>query len=689
MSAPARSPQHGIGKAHIHAFGPHAHFNQLSYTYPLRLLAPTVPFAGDGQVPVGVAYMLSYGGGLCRIELEVKVEQSVGLVFLTQGSTKVFKSRMGADRYRQSSSTSSHTTTQYLTASLASSNIFVLLPDPITCFQSASYTQVQTFHLSPSSSLVLLDWFTSGRMARGEEWVFERYYSRNEIWIDGKRVARDVMLLTQEQESGVLKKRTLKERLSPYACYATLFLIGTLVYPVVQSLQTSYGSISQRQRTGPEDLIWSLSPLVDGDGVCVRIAGKETELVREWLKVSIWTVSGMSTLVYHHGDGMMKSIFILGAHIQLRHGPHNLFPQSYNVAPQTNIPVIMQEPNGQGQQEMIRWGIRARWCDPNSFSSKNPINARSEVVLDGSVAIWKTVRGSKHCIVVCDGYYEWLKRGSSKTPYYVKHPQDHLLLLAGFYEIVRGTDPPKTTYTCTILTTEPNSQLSFLHDRMPIILSGEQALRWLDVGKGWQPELLEELRKPYTEKLVYYEVPSGVGKAGAEDPSFVEPIAERKDGLKAMMSRMVQKQDKKQAPKLEPSEIVLDYPEVKEEDPKVKVELAQSKTVKKEPFMKRELEEIVLDDDSDIEEDTTRTKSEPKSSPKSSPVKRRAPSKRGSSPIEIDVSSGSEGEDNRIHTERKRRKVDGGSSPLAGDQKPSRPVRSPNKKTIMDFFGKK
>ncbi|GAB1519204.1 hypothetical protein RhiTH_002270 [Rhizoctonia solani] len=273
MSAPARSPQHGIGKAHIHAFGPHAHFNQLSYTYPLRLLAPTVPFAGDGQVPVGVAYMLSYGGGL--------------------GSTKVFKSRMGADRYRQSSSTSSDTTTQYLTASLASSNIFVLLPDPITCFQSASYTQVQTFHLSPSSSLVLLDWFTSGRMARGEEWVFERYYSRNEIWIDGKRVARDVMLLTQEQESGVLKKRTLKERLSPYACYATLFLIGTLVYPVVQSLQTSYGSISQRQRTGPEDLIWSLSPLVDGDGVCVRIAGKETELVREWLKVRLAGLRGV------------------------------------------------------------------------------------------------------------------------------------------------------------------------------------------------------------------------------------------------------------------------------------------------------------------------------------------------------------------------------------------------------------
>ncbi|CAE7107310.1 unnamed protein product [Rhizoctonia solani] len=284
MSAPARTPQHGTGKVHIHAFGAHAHFNQLSYTYPLRILAPTVPFAGDGQVPVGVAYMLSYGGGLVsgdRIELEVKVEQGVGLVFYTQGSTKVFKSRLGANR------SDSTTTTQHLTATLAPSNIFVLLPDPITCFQSASYTQIQTFHLAATSSLVLLDWFTSGRMARGEEWVFERYYSKNEIWIDQKRMARDVMLLTQEQESGALPKRSLKDRLSPYACYATLFLIGPLVQPIVQSLQTGYGDISQRQRSEPEDLIWSLSPLVEGDGICIRVAGKETELVRQWLKIRL------------------------------------------------------------------------------------------------------------------------------------------------------------------------------------------------------------------------------------------------------------------------------------------------------------------------------------------------------------------------------------------------------------------
>ncbi|CCO27385.1 hypothetical protein BN14_01423 [Rhizoctonia solani AG-1 IB] len=147
-------------------------------------------------------------------------------------------------------------------------------------------------------------------------------------------------------------------------------------------------------------------------------------------------------------------------------------------------------------------------------------------------------------------------------------------------------------------------------------------------------------------------------------------------------------EDKASDLKSEPSEIVLDTPDVKE-DVKPKVESTQGKATKNESPTKHEQEEIVLDDDSDIEEDTSRTKVEPKSSPKISPTKRRAPSKRGSSPIEIDISSGSDDDDIRVDTERKRRKVHGGSSSLTGDKKPSRPVRSPSKKTITDFFGKK
>lgn len=137
-------------------------------------------------------------------------------------------------------------------------------------------------------------------MARGEEWEFERYYSRNEVWVGGTRIARDVMLLERAETSSSgshgLPPRTLKDRLTPYACYATLFLLGPLVQPVIQSLRTPYSEISQRQRSEPDDLIWSQSPLSEGDGLCVRVAGKETELVREWLRVGL---AGLESVIGH------------------------------------------------------------------------------------------------------------------------------------------------------------------------------------------------------------------------------------------------------------------------------------------------------------------------------------------------------------------------------------------------------
>lgn len=153
-------------------------------------------------------------------------------------------------------------------------------------------------------------------MGRGEEWAFERYYSRNEVFWGGKRVARDVMLLEQaeggEAASGTKAKakhglppRELKDRLAPYACYATLLLFGPRVKSVIDSLQASYSLISQRQRSEPEALIWSLSPLGGGgDGVCVRVTGTETEMVKNWLKARL---EGLSAVV---GEDVYNKAFV-------------------------------------------------------------------------------------------------------------------------------------------------------------------------------------------------------------------------------------------------------------------------------------------------------------------------------------------------------------------------------------------
>lgn len=156
-----------------------------------------------------------------------------------------------------------------------------------------------------SASLVLLDWFTSGRMARGEQWVFSRYKSTNEVWrvypsphlttITSTCLAKDVLLLEQPSVSAsrsartipLLQPRSLKDKLAPYNCYATLLLFGPATRALSKSFAASYDAITQMQRREPPDLLWSYSPLADGDGSIVRLAAKETDQAKRWLKTAL------------------------------------------------------------------------------------------------------------------------------------------------------------------------------------------------------------------------------------------------------------------------------------------------------------------------------------------------------------------------------------------------------------------
>ena len=223
---------------------------------------------------------------------------------MQQGSTKVFKARSGIraavrtpNPITSTTTTTTTTTKQRLDVSIAAGGALFLLPDPVTCFRDAVYHQVQTFRLAPGASAALLDWYTSGRRARGEEWAFTRYYSVSEVFVDGVRTARDVVLLESEDPGGapseesessrallLLPRRSLADRMGPYACYATLLLYGPLVQGVVRSLEERMQKTVVFRVKEPLDVLWSLSAVHgESDGRVVRVAGKETEEVKRWL----------------------------------------------------------------------------------------------------------------------------------------------------------------------------------------------------------------------------------------------------------------------------------------------------------------------------------------------------------------------------------------------------------------------
>lgn len=82
-------------------------------------------------------------------------------------------------------------------------------------------------------------------------------------------------------------------------------------------------------------------------------------------------------------------------------------------------------------------------------------------------------------------------------------------------------------YTYTIITTDSNAQLKFLHDRMPVILENgsDQIRTWLDPKRSAWSKELQSLLKPFDGELECYPVSKDVGKVGNNSPSFVIPIS--------------------------------------------------------------------------------------------------------------------------------------------------------------------
>jgi hypothetical protein len=137
-----------------------------------------------------------------------------------------------------------------------------------------------------------------------------------------------------------------------------------------------------------------------------------------------------------------------------------------------------------------------------------------------------------------------LKKGKDRIPHFTKHQDGRVMLMAGLWDCVILEGKTEPLWTFAVVTTSANKEFSWLHDRQPVILSSREALNiWLDTtSQKWTSELTR-LVEPYHDlnaPLQCYQVPKEIGKVGAESPTFIEPIANRKDGIQAMFSKQRQ-----------------------------------------------------------------------------------------------------------------------------------------------------
>lgn len=76
---------------------------------------------------------------------------------------------------------------------------------------------------------------------------------------------------------------SLKDRTYAYSYYATLFLHSPVVQNIISDINAEYAKTSVFKTKAPVDLLWSVSPISEGKGLIVRVAGKGTEGVKSQL----------------------------------------------------------------------------------------------------------------------------------------------------------------------------------------------------------------------------------------------------------------------------------------------------------------------------------------------------------------------------------------------------------------------
>ena len=192
------------------------------------------------------------------------------------------------------------------------------------------------------------------------------------------------------------------------------------------------------------------------------------------------------------------------------------FDPSYNIAPTQVAPIVRSVAGGGREMLSARWGLIPHWADPASFKA-TLFNARSETAHEKPS--FRDAIKQARCLLPASGFYEWKQGESPKTPYFIHRADDAPLAFAGLWSLnAKGGTP---ILSCTVLTTRPNRLMAELHDRMPVILEGEQLDRWLDPSIR-SAEALHDLFDPFpAEAMAAHPVGRGVNSPANDDPSLI------------------------------------------------------------------------------------------------------------------------------------------------------------------------
>ena len=169
------------------------------------------------------------------------------------------------------------------------------------------------------------------------------------------------------------------------------------------------------------------------------------------------------------------------------------FRPRYNIAPGQRNPLVYLEGGKPVLADAI-WGLQRS-------AGGLAINARSETA--DRTAMFRDAFHRGRCLVPADGFLEWRKEGRVKQPHLFRRHDGALFVMAGLWKEGRYV----------VLTRPATGEVTQIHDRMPVILSGDDARQWLHEGDLAEPP---ELRRTT--------VSPRINRIENDDPGCLEPL---------------------------------------------------------------------------------------------------------------------------------------------------------------------
>jgi putative SOS response-associated peptidase YedK len=149
-------------------------------------------------------------------------------------------------------------------------------------------------------------------------------------------------------------------------------------------------------------------------------------------------------------------------------------------------------------------------------------NARSDTAF--TKPAFRDPMRQRRCLIPADVFYEWqvIPGRSPKQPFAVALHDAEIFALGGIWDYWRPKEGGDGLVTCAILTTDPNTLLTPVHDRMPVIVRPERYSAWLDPRTP--APAVRDLMQPYpSEEMRAWPITRRVNKASEDDAGILVP----------------------------------------------------------------------------------------------------------------------------------------------------------------------